>query len=239
VGSTPLPLALLVEDDPDTRAFIRRALSPVLAVAECDSVAAAEHFLAGELPDVIILDVGLPDATGHELCARLQAAPRTREIPVLFVSASAEIRDKLAAFSLGAEDYVEKPFDPAELRARVQARLARAQSRHEAPEHFEAFGIRFEVSQFRAFRIDAAGGGDLDLTPHEFRLLHYLARHENQVMSRGKLLRAAWGDTVVTERTVDVHVVHLRRKLGTLPCSIESVRGVGYRFVRRKTNAAR
>lgn len=239
LGSTHLPLALLVEDDPDMRAVIRRALTPALSVAECDSVAAAERFLTGDRPDVIVLDIGLPDASGHDLFARLQADPSTRDVPVLFVSASVEIRDKLAAFSLGAEDYIEKPFDPTELRARVLARLARSQSRREAPEIFEAFGLRFDITQYRAFETNAAGGRDLDLTPHEFRLLHHLARHPDQVLSRGQLLRAAWGDTVVTERTVDVHVVHLRRKLGSLPCSIESVRGVGYRFVGRKAGAAR
>jgi len=234
-----MPLALLIEDDPDTRTAIRRALSPALTVAECDSVAAAERFLASDLPDVIVLDIGLPDASGHELFARLQGDPRTRDVPVLFLSASVELRDKLAAFSLGAEDYIEKPFIPAELRARVQARLARSQQRREAPEIFEKLGLRFDVAQYRAFQTDAAGGGDLELTPHEFRLLHHLARHPGQVSSRGQLLRAAWGDTIVDERTVDAHVAHLRRKLGTLPCGIESVRGVGYRFVSQKANATR
>ena len=234
-----MPLALLIEDDPDARALITRALSPALSVAECESVAAAERFLASDLPDVIILDIELPDASGHELCARLQADPRTRDVPVLFVSASVEIRDKLSAFSLGAEDYIEKPFNPAELRARVDARLARSQGRREASEIFEKTGLRFNVSQYRAFRIDADGSRDLDLTPHEFRLLYHLARHENQVLSRGQLLRSAWGDTIVTERSVDAHVAHLRRKLGSLRCCIESVRGVGYRFVSQKAKAAR
>jgi len=234
-----MPLALLVEDDQDTRAAIRRALSPTLSVVECDSVAAAERFLASDLPDVIVLDIGLPDASGHELFARLQAEPRTRDVPVLFVSASVEIRDKLAAFSLGAEDYIEKPFNPTELRARVLARLARSQGRREAPEIFEKLGLRFDVAQHRAFRTDAAGGGDLELTPHEFRLLYHLARHQNQISSRGQLLRAAWGETVVDERTVDVHVAHLRRKLGSLPCGIESVRGVGYRAISQKAGVAR
>lgn len=234
-----MPLALLVEDDPDTRAAIRRALTPTLSIAECESVAAAERFLASELPDVIVLDIGLPDADGHELFARLQADPRTRDVPVLFLSASVALRDKLAAFSLGAEDYIEKPFNPTEFRARVLARLARAQGRREVPEIFEALGLRFDVPQYRAFRTDAAGGGDLELTPNEFRLLHHLARHQNQISSRGQLLRAAWGDTVVDERTVDVHVAHLRRKLSALPCGIESVRGVGYRLVHQKPSAAR
>jgi len=234
-----MPLALLVEDDPDTRAAIQRALSPALSVAECGSVAQAERFLARELPDVIVLDIGLPDASGHELFARLQADPHTRDVPVLFVSASVEIRDKLAAFSLGAEDYIEKPFNPTELRARVLARLARAQGRREAPEIFEKLGLRFDLAQHRAFQNDAAGGGDLELTPHEFRLLYHLARHQGQISSRGQLLRAAWGDTVVDERTVDVHIAHLRRKLGSLPCGIESIRGVGYRAISRKAAPAR
>jgi len=233
-----MPLALLVEDDADTRAAIRRALAPVLSINECDCVSAADRFLADERPDVIVLDIGLPDGSGHELFARLQDDPRTRDIPVLFLSASVEIRDKLAAFALGAEDYIEKPFNPVELRARVQARLARSQSRREAPEIFEKLGLRFEVAQHRAFRTDAAGGGDLDLTPHEFRLLYHLARHPDQVFSRGQLLRAGWGDTVVDERTVDVHLAHVRRKLGSLPCTIEAVRGVGYRAVNRKPDAS-
>jgi len=234
-----MPLALLVEDDADTRAAIRRALAPSLSVAEGDSVGAAERFLANELPDVIVLDIGLPDASGHELFARLQEDPRTRDIPVLFVSASAEIRDKLAAFSLGAEDYIEKPFNPVELRARVQARVARSQARREAIETFEKLGLRFEIAQHRAYRTDTANGTDLELTPHEFRLLYHLVRHQDKVFSRGQLLRAGWGDTVVDERTVDVHLAHVRRKLGTLPCTIESVRGVGYRAVSRTPNASR
>jgi len=233
-----MSLALLVEDDADTRAAIRRALAPSLSVAECDSVGAAERFLASGQPDVIVLDIGLPDGSGHELFARLQDDPRTRDIPVLFLSASAEIRDKLAAFSLGAEDYIEKPFNPVELRARVQARVVRSQARREALETYEKLGLRFEIAQHRAYRTDAAGGGDLELTPHEFRLLYHLVRHQDKVCSRGQLLRAGWGDTFVDERTVDVHLAHVRRKLGSLPCTIEAVRGVGYRAVNRKPDAS-
>ena len=180
-----------------------------------------------------MLDIGLPDGDGHRLCARLQADERTRNVPVVFLSGSDQIRDKITAFSLGAEDYIEKPFDPAELRARIEARLTKVRARRELAHVLERPGLRLHVEELRAFGIEGGSSRRIDLTPNEFRVLHYLARFEGRVFTRKQILDAVWGDVVVSERTVDSHICSLRRKLGPGRDCVQSVRGLGYCFSAR------
>jgi len=177
------------------------------------------------LPDAVVLDLMLPVLGGLEVCRELRAGERTRQIPVLILTAKAEETDQLVGFSLGADDYVTKPFSVKVLLQRVKALLRRADAPGGAADAVEHAGVRVDRVRHEA-TVDGAG---VDLTRTEFRLLECLLRQPGRVFTRAQLMDAAMGEVAVLERTIDVHVKALRRKLGR-PDLIETVRGVGYRF---------
>jgi len=221
---------LIVEDEPAIRELLALNLRhagfvPVLA----PDAAAARREIDAALPDLVILDWMLPDQPGVEISRRLRADVRTRHLPVIMLTARSAESDKLGGFEAGADDYVTKPFSPRELVARVRA-LLRRRAPEASDEPIEVAGLRLEPQTFRVI----AGGQTLRMGPTEFRLLHYLMRNLDRVLSRGKLLDGVWGDHVfIEERTVDVHIRRLR--LALQPSGhdrlIETVRGGGYRFL--------
>ncbi len=183
-------------------------------------------------PDVLLLDVMLPDEDGFSLCRRLRADDRLKSLPVIFLTAKGEEVDRIVGLEIGADDYVVKPFSPRELVARVKA-ILRRQSRA-APE-------RDETIEIRGLRLDPrtqdvlVRGQPVELSALEFKLLYFLASHPRQIFSREQLLDEVWGrDYSVTLRTVDVHIRRLREKIETQPDQLEfigTVRGAGYRFL--------
>jgi two-component system phosphate regulon response regulator PhoB len=178
------------------------------------------------LPDLIILDIMLPGLNGLEVCRELRAGERTRDIPIIILSAKAEETDQVVGFSLGADDYVTKPFSPKVLLQRVKALQRRYSGGAEPADVIEYLGVKIDRVRHRAF----ADGEELDLTPTEFRLLECMLRQPGRAFTRHQLMDAAIGDNaIVLERTIDVHIKTLRRKLGAADL-IETVRGVGYRF---------
>jgi two-component system phosphate regulon response regulator PhoB len=178
------------------------------------------------LPDLILLDIMLPVLSGTDVCRELRAGERTRDIPIIIISARAEETDQVVGFSLGADDYVTKPFGIRVLLQRIKALRRRVDGVADATDVVEHLGVRIDRVRHRAF----AGGRELELTPTEFRLLECLLRQPGRAFSRHQLMAAAIGEgTMVLERTIDVHVKTLRRKLGAADL-IETVRGVGYRF---------
>jgi two-component system phosphate regulon response regulator PhoB len=179
------------------------------------------------LPDLIILDLMLPVLGGLEICRDLRAGERTRYIPIIMLTAKAEEVDQVIGFSLGADDYVTKPFSVKVLLQRIKALQRRVEGPPDAADAAEHLGVRVDRMRHRA----SAQGKDLDLTPTEFRLLECLLRQPGRAFSRHQLMDAAIGDgALVLERTIDVHIKSLRRKLGPAGEFIETVRGVGYRF---------
>jgi two-component system phosphate regulon response regulator PhoB len=184
------------------------------------------------LPDLIILDLMLPVLSGQDVLRELRAGERTREIPVIILSARAEETDQVVGFSLGCDDYVTKPFSVKVLLQRVKARQRRVEGKGDPVDVVEHANVRIDRVRHRAF----VDGRELDLTPTEFRLLECLLRQPGRAFSRHQLMDAAIGEgAVVLERTIDVHIKTLRRKLGNADL-IETVRGVGYRF--RETGAS-
>ena len=217
---------LVVEDCPDQRALIQRSLGRDHELQTVESVAESERACAAHRFDLVLVDIGLPDGDGFAVCERLQRADDTREIPVVFLTASEELRNKVLAFQLGADDYVVKPCHAAELLARVEARLRRAAAADRSA--VLAIGdLRIDLARFAVERGD---GFAIEMTPRELRLLHLLARRPERVVSRTQILESVWADVVVTERTVDTHVCNIRRKLGRSRVSIRGIRGVGYRL---------
>jgi two-component system phosphate regulon response regulator PhoB len=178
------------------------------------------------LPDLILLDVMLPGMSGTDVLRELRAGERTRDVPVIIISARAEETDEVVGFSLGADDYVTKPFSPRVLVQRIKALQRRVESAGDPTDVVEHLGVRIDRVRHRAF----ADGRELELTPTEFRLLECLLRQPGRAFSRHQLMDASIGEgAFVLERTIDVHVKTLRKKLGTSDL-IETVRGVGYRF---------
>lgn len=221
---------LAIEDCEDQQRLIAQTLAGECSVEAVGTLGDARSSLSVRLPDIILLDVGLPDGDGFRFCAELQDDPRTQRIPVIFLTSRHEAADKAMGFSLGAEDFVEKPCEPVELRARVRARLRRA---GRAEEVLRKGSLELQAALYRAFHVDDSGERrELELTPKEFRLLHLLARDEGRVFTRRQILEALWGDVVVSERTVDTHLSNLRGKLGVCGSCLQAVRGAGYRFVR-------
>lgn len=224
---------LVVDDEPSILKLIRVNLERDGYEVETASDGKAALELADRLrPDLILLDVMLPELDGLAVCRALHQNPATRHIPIIMLSARGEEVDRVLGLEMGADDYITKPFSPRELLARIKARLRRNQ-----PQKEEAGDVRL---QFGRLVIDQdrylvlLDGVKQDLTRKEFELLRFLARARGRVFTREYLLEQIWGyDFAGDSRTVDVHIRHLRQKLEALPGSpryIETVRGVGYRF---------
>jgi two-component system phosphate regulon response regulator PhoB len=183
------------------------------------------------LPDLVVLDWMLPGESGLSLAKRWRSQPRTRELPIIMLTARAEEPDKIAGLDAGADDYLVKPFSTNELLARIRAVL-----RRKAPEALdtvvEVGGLKLDPATRRVTR----GDREVRIGPTEFRLLHFFMTHPERVHSRAQLLDRVWGDHVfIEERTVDVHVKRLREALDPVQCArmIETVRGAGYRLTQQ------
>jgi two-component system phosphate regulon response regulator PhoB len=178
------------------------------------------------LPDLILLDIMLPGLSGFDVCRELRSGERTRDIPIIIISAKSEETDQIVGFSLGADDYVTKPFHVKVLLQRIKALQRRLEGAADPVDVVEHLGVSIDRVRHRAY----AEGRELDLTPTEFRLLECLLRQPGRAFTRHQLMDAAIGEgAIVLERTIDVHIKTLRKKLGTSDL-IETVRGVGYRF---------
>ena len=178
-------------------------------------------------PELIILDLMLPVMDGLEVCRKLRANPATQDILVLMLTAKAEEMDEVVGFNVGADDYVSKPFSVTVLLERMKALLRRRESRADDRDVVTCQGITVDRRRHRVMK----GETSLELTPSEFGLLDAMIRQPGRAFSRDELIDAALGaNTIVLERTIDVHVRALRKKLGDAAELIETVRGVGYRF---------
>ncbi len=188
---------------------------------------------SGELPDLVIVDLMMPGLDGLEVCRRLRSDPQTAAIPIIMLTAKSAESDRVVGLELGADDYVTKPFSPRELAARIKAVLRRT-SPPPPPAASSSNIIRRGALIIDLTRCEVScGETSIDLTASEFRLLHFLATHPGQVFSRSELIDGALGREVsVSDRTIDVHVTGLRRKLSQCGKWIETVRGFGYRFKR-------
>ena len=180
-----------------------------------------------ELPDLVILDLMLPGIDGLDVCRSLRADSRTARIPVIMLTAKSAEPDRILGLELGADDYVTKPFSPRELLARIKAVLRRTSSQPAASDVIRRGGLSIDMTK----RSITCEGETISLTATEFRLLQFFASHSGRVFSRAQLIDGAMGrDISVEDRTVDVHITSLRKKLGNCGEWIETVRGFGYRF---------
>lgn len=223
---------LVVEDEPAIQELIAVNLEHgghhVIRAPDAER---ALDLVRSALPDLMLIDWMLPGMSGLSLARSLRRDPRTREIPIILLTARAAEQDKVDGLEAGADDYITKPFSPRELVARIRAVLRR-RAPQMTDDPVEARGLRIEPATRRVF----GAGAPLALGPTEFRLLHYFMTHPERVHTRTQLLDQVWGDHVfVEERTVDVHIRRLRKALTPSghDALIETVRGTGYRFSAR------
>ena len=221
---------LVIEDEDDLREVIAYNLQREgFEVLETGRGTEGLHKARVRAPDLVLLDLMLPDIDGLEVCRRLRADRLTARLPVIMVTAKGEESDVVLGLGLGADDYVSKPFSPRELTARVKAVLRRGPVHDDVgpDERIVAGPLRIDVARHEALLDDTS----LPLTATEFRLLQFLAAHPGRVFTREQLLRRVLGENVVlVDRNIDVHVRAIRLKLGAHRTLIETVRGVGYRF---------
>lgn len=231
-----MPLILVVDDEASILELLRFNLAKEgYQVLTAEDGQQALHYARTEKPDLIILDIMLPEIDGYEVCRALKADKETAGIPVIMLSARGDVLDKVVGLELGADDYIVKPFSLKEVVARVKANLRRkAQISEKQPEGC-AGQIKVDNLVINKYKYEATlGGKKLDLTLKEFELLYLLAANPGRVFTRDFLLERIWGyEGTRKTRTVDVHIRYLRQKIERDPANpdyIQTVRGVGYRF---------
>jgi len=222
---------LVVEDEPDIQELIAYNVEKAGHVVQrAGSAEQALEIIREALPHLVLIDWMLPGMSGIDLAKWLRGNRRTEGIPLIMVTARGAEQDKLAGLETGADDYMTKPFSPAELNARIKAVLRR-RAPQVTDDSVEVEGLKLDPASHRVI----ADGQTLDLGPTEFRLLHFFMTHPDRVYSRTQLLDNVWGDHVfVEERTVDVHIRRLRKALEPTNHQrfIQTVRSAGYRFSR-------
>jgi len=220
---------LIIEDEPSLQEILTYNLeSRGYQVLVFDDGTAGLAGVRKHVPDIVLLDIMLPGMDGFEVCRHIRSDPLIKHLPVLMMTARGEEIDQLVGFQMGADDYVTKPFKMRILLERIKSLLRRTEgSTDDESGRLSSDGIVLDRIQFKV----TVGGEDIALTPTEFDLLWHLMKHPGRVFNRADLMNAIMGDdTIVLERTIDVHIRALRKKLGDCGDFIETVRGIGYRY---------
>ncbi len=223
-------IVAVVDDEPDILELVSLHLTNNhFRVQEFSDGSSFMKYLNSETPDLVVLDLMLPDADGFEICKYMKRKKNLSHIPVIMLTAKSEEADTIHGLELGADDYVRKPFSPNELIARIKTVLRRSESRWES----EPLGklivenITIDIDKHEVL----VDGKKVELTSAEFRILHLLASEKGRVFSRNRILDHLWGnEKTVVERTIDVHIRHLRSKLGPASKLIRNIHGVGYKL---------
>jgi len=226
---------LVVDDEPDVTELVAYHFRAKGFLVETvndpnQSLGVARTFL----PDVVILDVMMPDLSGIQICRMLRLDPQLRSVPIVFLTAKAEENDRIQGLETGADDYIAKPFSNRELILRVQSILRRRPDTVEEEKRIQAGRILLDIDRHEV----SIDGAPVELTATEFKLLRLLMERRGRVQTREHLLINVWNyETEIETRTVDTHVRRLREKLGAEAEWIETIRGVGYRMAERRTDA--
>ena len=220
---------LLVDDSKFLRLATERALSRAgYEVSTAVDGAEALRKARSQTPDLIVLDVMLPEMDGFEICKTLRGEAPTARTPILMLTAKAAEIDRVLGLELGADDYLTKPFSPRELLLRIKKILARGQVEDKTKDQLRFGDLQIDVPR----HVASWKGKPIELTATEFKLLTILAQRSGRVQSRDQLLRDVWEyDSLIDTRTVDTHMRRLREKIGAAATHLDTVRGVGYRFI--------
>lgn len=227
------PRILSIDDAPDHQLIMGRLFVRDYAVTTAFTLEEADRELGRGSFDLILLDVNLPDGDGFSYFAKLRSQDHTRDIPVIFVTMAGETPKEVMGLTLGAEDYIIKPIDPTRMRARVDARLKNLKQKRDGEMILHRGNLKLSVSLQRVALVQEGKERPISVTPVEFKLLFHFLRHEERVFSREQLLSAVWGNaSEVFDRTVDMHVSNLRKKIVGSDYKIQAVHGTGYRFIK-------
>lgn len=222
---------LVVDDAEECFKLVANTLGPSTETIWAKNVNEALNLVEKKTFDLILLDVMLPDGDGYHLCSMVRANDRTRTIPIIFLTAKESVNDKVLGFSLGADDFLVKPFEPLEFRARIAAKIRKRQREQVEAEILDFGDVLINMRAQKAFVVEEGKKRDINLTPMEFKLLSCLAQNQDKLFSRNQLLDTLWGtDVNVYDRSVDTHISKIRKKLGTKSFVIQSVHRSGYRF---------
>jgi len=220
----------VVDDEPDILELVSLHLkNNHFRVREFSDGSGFIRYLNSETPDLVVLDLMLPDADGFEICKYLKRKKDLSHIPIVMLTAKSEETDTILGLELGADDYVRKPFSPNELIARIKTVLRRTESRQEndIPLKIRVGNITIDTDKHEV----VVDGNKVELTSAEFRILQLLASQKGRVFSRDRILDHLWGnEKIVVDRTIDVHIRHLRSKIGSASKLIRNVHGVGYKL---------
>jgi two-component system phosphate regulon response regulator PhoB len=219
---------LAIDDERDLIELLRYNLigEGFEVISACDGKSGLS-LASRERPDLILVDLMLPDIDGFDVCRLLRAEDRTAQIPIIILTAKTNASDRIVGLEIGADDYVTKPFSPRELTVRIRALLRRSVGCQEPPAVLRRGDISIDLNTHEV----CCGVRIVELTATEYRLLRFMASHPARVYTRSALIDGALGrDFAILDRTVDVHIVALRRKLGACGKWIETMRGFGYRF---------
>lgn len=221
-------LIAILEDDSDIRKLIKITLEKEgFKTREFEQGEQLLDYLKTSIPDLVLLDLMLPDMDGLEICRALRSNKKTSQIPLIIVSAKGEELDKVLGLELGADDYITKPFSTRELVARIKANLRRSKKLRPEPENLNLGMLTLNPTGFEAF----VEGKKVELTTTEFQILLILAENPGRVFSREEIINKLWkGEKIILDRTIDVHIKKLRDKLGKAAYLIKSIRGIGYKI---------
>ncbi len=222
---------LVVEDMPEYHKMIQVCLGYKYQIDYVENIQDARTKLKSNEYQLILLDVVLPDGSGFDFCREIQSDPKFAETPVIFLTAMNTISDKILGLSIGVDDYIVKPFDPAELVARVDLRILKSKKRKNNIENFKRGALRFELYGLRLYIESDNAEKKIDVTPIEFKILLKLAQNTNRVFSRQQILDSVWGNNVyIDDRSIDKHISAIRKKIEPHHKYIRTVSGVGYEF---------
>lgn len=221
-------LIAVIDDEPDILELVSLHLKGSgFKVKEFLNAEGFFKFLSSKIPDLVILDLMLPDSDGIEICKYLKSNEAYKSIPIIMLTAKASETDKVLGLELGADDYVTKPFSPRELVARVKAVLRRKTEGQISSQVKVGDILLIDLNKYEVF----VENNKIDLTPTEFRILEILTQRKGWVFTRDQILNHLWGDEkAVLDRTIDVHIKNLREKLGKAKKFIKNVRGIGYKI---------
>lgn len=231
--SPKAPKILLVEDEKSHQLIIKKSLEGFYELDIASSITEAEQLTRKFHYDVFLLDIMLPDGSGFDLISNIRKEEKNRLTPVLFLTVREDLKSKLLGFSLGADDYLIKPAEPLELRARIDAKIRKINEILEVSQAnlIQVDELVLDLDKQSVWLLESGQKKELDLTRLEFKLFLFFVKNPNSVFSRSDILKAVWGEqTHVLDRSVDSYVAALRRKLGAKSTILKSVHDVGYRL---------
>lgn len=221
---------LCIEDDKTTQQIVKHALSDYNVIMASTLIEAEDKIKESELA-AAIFDIKLPDGDGIHLYSRLRQLTQLKNIPVIFLSGNDDLSNKLLAFSIGADDFISKPFDPLELSARITSRINKTHALESERKTRQLGDVLIDQDRQKVFLIKENNEIDLQLTAIEQRILILLSSRKEQVFSRDQILNYVWKDAHVFDRTVDSHIAHIRKKMKGSRLTISTVKNFGYKLI--------